>query len=72
MIFFKFDFISESKVYFERIKNLLWNNSNYDIDYNQISELYLTYLQILVDKNLISHDDKLTFFKFILCLIQCI
>lgn len=64
MIFFKFNFISESKVYFEHIKQLLWENCSDDkmsIDYCKIQNLYLEYLNILVSKNLISEDDQLTY-----------
>lgn len=63
MIFFKFYFILESKVYFDNIKQLLWgdNNSQTDIDYNKIQSLYQEYLNILVSKNLISEDDHITY-----------
>lgn len=65
MIFFKFNFIPESQKFFKRINMLVWDSPD---STNITSELiesvqntYLEYLDILVRKNLISQDDKLTY-----------
>lgn len=61
-IFSKFSFIYESNIYANKIKHTYINNNILSINQiNAIRGFYEQYLNILKSKNLISHDDEITY-----------
>ncbi len=62
-IFAKFHFVAESNVYQEKIVKLLleYEQGMTLENVNQIRSIYEEYLQLLVNKNLLSKDDQATF-----------